>query len=60
MLHNLRGVNDAQVDREVKRVKAVIVAHQDYLERLLREQRHRKLLSREIDQEIAEALGEMS
>lgn len=59
MLQNVRNVNDSQLEREVRRVKSVIDAHEQYLKRLLAEQRHRKLLDREIDREIAEALEEV-
>lgn len=59
MYHNLKGINDTQLKREIARVKGSIVAYGNYLERLLREERYRLFESVEVDKHLAEALEEV-
>jgi predicted PilT family ATPase len=58
MYHNLKLVNDAQLSREISRVKGVRVAYESYLERLLREERQRLFSDGTVDAHLAEALDD--
>lgn len=54
--HNLKGINDDQLQREITRVKGARVAYERYLERLLKEQRIRLFENVEVDKHVAEAI----
>lgn len=60
MYHDLTLVNDAQLSREISRVKGAKVAYESYLERLLSEERQRLFTGGHVDSHLAEALDDAS